>query len=435
MSMPRSDESLLPIIEALFSGEEMSIAELYRHVADAVALSPKDREEKYPRSGRGVFANRVSWARLNLSIAGLMEQVHHGVHRITPEREALLRRLRAGQSKSITRKFLKDNYPSFAESSKSNARSSRESAASASPDEISKRPMSIPKSDEFLLPILKALSGGKELSIAELVQRAADFIGLSPEDREARHPRSGQGVFANRVSWVLLDLRRAGLAARVRHGIHQITPEGEALLRRLRADQSKGITRRFLRDNYPSFAESSQSNARSPRESAAFTSPDEISETPDEALESAFQALRSALEAEVLDQVRAAPLELLERIAMDLMNAMGYGGGASRGQALGRTGDGGVDGVISEDALGLDLVYLQAKKYAEDQTVGVAHLRDFAGAMDAKGATKGVFVTTAKFTRDTKDYVKESPKRITLIDGEELARLMAEHNIGTILRT
>ena len=162
--------------------------------------------------------------------------------------------------------------------------------------------------------------------------------------------------------------------------------------------------------------------------------PDDISETPDEALENAFQALRSALEAEVLDQVRAAPPEILERVVMDLMSAMGYGDG-SRGQALGRTGGGGVDGVISEDALGLDLVYLQAKKYAEDQTVGVAHLRDFAGAMDAKGTTKGVFVTTARFTRDTKDYVKESPKRITLIDGEELARLMAEHNIGTILKT
>ena len=236
MSMPRSDESLLPILEALFSGEEMSIAELYRHVADAVALSPKDREERYPRSGQGVFANRVSWARLNLSIAGLVEQVHHGVHRITPEREALLRRLRAGQSKSITRKFLRDNYPSFADSSKSNARSSRESAASASPDEISKRPMSIPKSDECLLPILKALSGGKELSMAELVQPVADAMALSPEDREARHPRSGQKVFANRVSWARLDLKLAGLVTQVRRGVHRITPEGEALLRRLRAD-------------------------------------------------------------------------------------------------------------------------------------------------------------------------------------------------------
>ena len=402
---------------------------------------PRIGRRGIPAADGGCLQNRVSWARLNLSIAGLVEQVHHGVHRTTPEREALLRRLRAGQSKSITRKFLKDNYPSFAESSKSNARSSRENAASASPDEISKRPMSIPKSDEFLLPILKALSGGQEMSMAELLQCAADAVALSPKDREARHPRSGQGVFANRMSWVLLDLRRAGLAARVRRGIHQITPEGEALLRRLRADQSKGITRKFLRDNYPSFAESSQSNARSPGESAASASPDEfseppdeISETPDEALENAFQALRSALEAEVLDQVRAAPPELLERVVMGLMSAMGYGDG-SRGQAFGRTGGGGVDGVISEDALGLGLVYLQAKKCAEDQTVGVAHLRDFAGAMDAKGATKGVFVTTARFTRDAENYVEKSPKRITLIDGEELARLMAEHNIGTILKT
>ena len=307
--------------------------------------------------------------------------------------------------------------------------------------------MSIPKSDEFLLPILEALSGGKELSIAELVQRAADFIGLSPENREVRYPHNSQRVFADRARWARLDLKLAGLVEQVRRGVHRITPEGEALLRRLRADQSKGITLKFLRENCPIYAEWyaewSKRSARSSRKSAASASPDElseapdeVSETPDEALENAFQALRSALEAEVLDQVRAAPPEFLEHVVVDLMIAMGYGGGdASRGQVLGRTGDGGVDGVISEDALGLDLVYLQAKKYAEDQTVGVAHLRDFAGAMDAKGTTKGVFVTTARFTRDTKDYVKESPKRITLIDGERLARLMVEHNVGVLRKT
>ena len=443
MSIPKSDECLLPILEALSGTKEMSTTELTRRVADAVALSPENREAMHPHSGQGVFANRVSWARLDLKLSGLVEQVRRGFHRITPEGEALLRRLRAGQVKSIDRKFLRDNYPSFAESSKRNARSSRKSAASASPDEIPRRPMSIPKSDELLLPILDALSGGKEMSMAELYRRVADAVALSPKDREARHPHSGQRVFAGRVRWARLNLHDAGLIMQVRHGVHRITPEGEALFLRLRADQSKGITRKFLRDNYPSFAKSSKRSARSSRKSAASASPDElsetpdeISETPDEALENAFHTLRSALEAEVLDRVRTAPPEFLEHVVVDLMIAMGYGGGdASRGQVLGRTGDGGVDGVISEDALGLDLVYLQAKKYAEDQTVGVDHLRNFAGAMDAKGTTKGVFVTTARFTRKAEDYAKEISKRITLIDGGELARRMVKHNVGVLTET
>ena len=278
--------------------------------------------------------------------------------------------------------------------------------------------------------------------MAELVQPVADAIGLSPEDREVRYPHNSQSVFADRVRWARLDLKLASLVEQARRGVYRITPEGEALLRRLRADQVNGITKKILKEHCPSFAEWSKRSAQSSRKNAASASPDEpsetpdeISETPDEALENAFQALRSALEAEVLDQVRAAPPEFLERVVMDLMSAMGYGGGGSRGQALGRTGDGGVDGVIDEDALGLDLVYLQAKKYAEDQTVGVDYLHAFAGAMDEKGTTKGVFVTTARFTRQAEDYAKGISKRIALIDGEELARLMVEHNVGVLPKT
>ena len=141
------------------------------------------------------------------------------------------------------------------------------------------------------------------------------------------------------------------------------------------------------------------------------------------------------LESEVLDRVRGASPAFLEQVVVDLLLSMGYGGGnAAMGRVTGRAGDGGIDGTIREDALGLDEVYVQAKKYADGNAVGEGDLRNFAGAIDAAGTTKGVFVTTAGFTKSARDYVSRSPKRIVLIDGEELARLMLQHNIGVRTR-
>ena len=158
-------------------------------------------------------------------------------------------------------------------------------------------------------------------------------------------------------------------------------------------------------------------------------------ETPEEALDLAARQLSSALEADVLHRVCNGAPAFLERVVVDLLIAMGYGGGdASKGRVTGRSGDGGIDGTIREDALGLDEVYVQAKKYADGNTVGEGDLRNFAGAIDAAGTTKGVFVTTAGFTRAARDYVARSPKRIVLIDGEELARLMVRHGIGVRTR-
>ena len=175
--------------------------------------------------------------------------------------------------------------------------------------------------------------------------------------------------------------------------------------------------------------------APSQKQDSAPTRADDAVDTPEEALDRAAAQLRQALEADFLDRVRAAPSTFLERVVVDLLIAMGYGGGnAARGRVTGQAGDGGIDGTIREDALGLDEVYLQAKKYAAGTTVGEGDLRNFAGAIDAANTTKGVFVTTAGFTRSATDYVAKSPKRIVLIDGEELARLMVVHEIGVRTR-
>ena len=209
--------------------------------------------------------------------------------------------------------------------------------------------------------------------------------------------------------------------------------EGEQLL----ADPPSSLNVNYLKENYPPFAEWRTGKKKSSTADDVEPSTPDISEdTPEEALEKTVQQLRETLEAQVLDLVRKASPSFFEQVVVDLLIAMGYGGGdAAMGFAIGGSSDGGIDGKIKEDSLGLDEVYVQAKKYADANTVGAGHLRNFAGAIDAAGTSKGVFVTTAHFTQSAKDYVAKSPKRIVLIDGNELARLMVKHDVGVRTQT
>ena len=186
---------------------------------------------------------------------------------------------------------------------------------------------------------------------------------------------------------------------------------------------------------YPAYVAWRSASTPSQKESKLKTKPRDSTDTPEEALEFAAHQVRRELEYDVLDRVRKAEPAFLEQVVIDLLIAMGYGSGdAAMGQVTGRSGDGGIDGTIREDALGLDEVYVQAKKYADGNTVGESALRNFAGAIDAAGTNKGVFVTTASFTPAARKYVARSPKRIVLIDGEELARLMVAHGVGVRTR-
>jgi restriction system protein len=263
------------------------------------------------------------------------------------------------------------------------------------------------------------------MPLSEVRARVSVSEGLTPEDMQELLS-SGQPVFTNRISWAVVYVAGAGLVEKVRRGVYRLTAGGERLLAQAPARIDKNVLR-----GYPAYVEwSARRSVRSPNRDTAPAPPDDSADTPEEALERAARQLHGALEGDVLDRVREAAPEFLERLVVDLLIAIGYGGGdAERGRVTGRSGDGGIDGTIREDALGLDEVYLQAKRYA-GTTVGKGDLQNFAGAIDAANTTKGVFVTTAGFTKSAKDYVAKSPKRIVLIDGEELARLMVKHNIG-----
>jgi len=278
-----------------------------------------------------------------------------------------------------------------------------------------------------MLPALRALSDGTERPISEVRERVAATEGLTAQDLKEILPSGRQSVFSNRVSWAVLFMERSGLVERQSRGVYKLAAEGRRLL-----DQSPSVINLQTLSQYPAFVEwRKKANESSGAAATGSDQEQQTAYTPEEAIERADRQLRGELEAEVLERVRNAPAAFLEQVVVDLLRTLGYGGGdPSMGRVTGGAGDGGIDAAIREDALGLDEVYVQAKKYAQENTVGEGALRNFAGAIDAAGTTKGVFVTTSGFTRAAKNYVQMSPKRIVLIDGEELARLMVVHDVG-----
>lgn len=283
--------------------------------------------------------------------------------------------------------------------------------------------MAVPNYQSFMLPILRRLSDGAEHAFHQVREAVADDLQLSEDDRNRMLPGGTQTCAHNRCGWAATYLRKAGLAASTRRGHLQITVRGKQVL----AEKPPDIDNKFL-EQFPEFQEFKQlSRRRSP--TAETIDQHAGDETPEEALDDAYQRLRDGLEAELLDKVREATPAFFERLVVELLVSMGYGGTrADAGQALGRSGDEGIDGIIKEDRLGLDAIYLQAKRWSA--TVGRPEIQKFAGALQGHRARKGVFITTSEFSREAEDYVSRIDSKIVLIDGRKLASFMFEHNVG-----
>jgi restriction system protein len=273
----------------------------------------------------------------------------------------------------------------------------------------------VPDYQSLMLPVLRAAAAGEQ-RISTVVQSLGEELGLSEVARAALLASGRQSVFANRVHWAKTYLAKAGLVEGTRRGHFRLTRRGADVL----AANPERIDNRFL-SRFEEFRQFSDRSAKPADDEVVPEPADAAEQTPDEIMRAA----------QLLDRVRAAPPDFFERLIVNLLLAMGYGGSAAdAGRALGRSGDDGVDGVIDQDALGLDRVYIQAKRYAAGNTVGPGAIRDFFGSLDRHKAAKGLFVTTSNFTssaRETADYLS---KRIVLIDGEQLTRLMIRHNVG-----
>lgn len=283
----------------------------------------------------------------------------------------------------------------------------------------------VPDYQSLMLPVLRAAADGEQ-RIGALIQSLADALGLSETARATLLASGRQTIFANRVHWAKTYLAKAGLVEATRRGHFRLTQRGTDVL----AANPERIDNRFL-SRFEEFRQFSDRSAQSTDDEVVPEPADATEQTPDEIMRAAHRRIEAALAEDLLDRVRAAPPDFFERLIVNLLLAMGYGGSAAEaGRALGRSGDDGVDGVIDQDALGLDRVYIQAKRYAAGNSVGSGAIRDFFGSLDRHKAAKGLFVTTSSFTgsaRETADYLS---KRIVLIDGEQLTRLMIRHNVG-----
>jgi restriction system protein len=288
--------------------------------------------------------------------------------------------------------------------------------------------MAIPDYQSVMLPLLR-FAGKKndETSTGEAVEVLAKEFGLTDEDLKEMLPSGIQSTFVNRVGWASTYMKKAGLLEATRRGYYIITPRGQGLLKK----QLKAINVKLLKQ-YPEFLEFQQlKGTRSgDRESSSRTTLDVTTATPSEALEAAYENLRDELADELLARVKKSSPSFFERVVVELLVKMGYGGSrADAGKAIGKTGDGGIDGIIKEDKLGLDIVYIQAKRW-ENNPVGRPDVMQFAGALQAQKANKGIFITTSRFTDDARSYVSQIGSKIVLIDGEQLTSLMIEHDVG-----
>lgn len=291
--------------------------------------------------------------------------------------------------------------------------------------------MAIPDYETLMLPLLQLMADGAERHVSDAVGRIADQFALSAEERARLLPSGRVSVIRNRTHWAKFYLTRAGLLVSTRRGYFRITDRGLELL----ASTPHSINAKFLR-RYPEFvafvdASTNGATLDGQDEQTVNGPPASSTRTPEETAASAHAALDATLRVQLLDRVVQTKPAFFERLVVDLLLAMGFGGGLSdAGRTIGGAGDGGIDGVIDQDALGLDRVYIQAKRYKPDSPIGPKDIQAFFGALNMAKAAKGVFITTSSFTKAAQETAEKLGSRIVLIDGDRLAQLMIRFDVG-----
>ena len=289
--------------------------------------------------------------------------------------------------------------------------------------------MAVPDYQSIMLPLLKIAGDGNEHSKNEAIERLAQQFGLSENERSEMLPSGTQRKFDNRVSWARTYMQKALLLSSSGRSKFRITERGMQVLK----ENPPTINDKFLRQ-FPEFLAFKTHANRDGKIEENNNSTQEIlektSQTPQEILEASYQNLRQTLAQELLERIKNSPPKFFESLVVDLLVAMGYGGSRKdAGQAVGQVGDGGIDGIIKEDKLGLDAIYLQAKRW--EGTVSRPVVQGFVGALIGKKARKGVFITTSNFSQQALDYANGTENlKLILIDGEQLAQLMIDYDVG-----
>ncbi len=277
---------------------------------------------------------------------------------------------------------------------------------------------------DLMLPALKAIEK-KPVAIKDLLSEISDSLKLSDEERAQKVGKGNYTKIYTQLNWAIAYMFQAGLIDRPQRGWVSITQEGAKVL----ASNPSKIDNEFLK-KFPSFVsfvmrskEDQKNNQDKPDQQVTE------SQTPEELIDVSVSQLQDSTRKEILDLILQSSPSFFERLILDLFTAMGYGG-KDQSSHVGRSGDGGIDGIINEDPLGLDKIYLQAKRYKSDNKINIEQIRSFAGSLEERGANKGIFVTTSSFVQSAFDYVNKISKSIILIDGEKLTDLMYQYDVG-----
>lgn len=287
--------------------------------------------------------------------------------------------------------------------------------------------MAIPNFQAIMLPLLKLIEDGREYCLRDVVEILAKEFGLTDEERHQLLPSGRDPTFQNRVAWAKTYLKKAGLISQPRRAYFQITDRGREILMSSQNSINLGMFERL-----PEYAVFKDSAGQVESENQSNPSVSSHEGTPEELIESGAKELRDDLADEILQKIKSCSPVFFERLVVELLVKMGYGGSRQdAGRAVGRSGDEGIDGVIHEDRLGLDVIYLQAKRW--EAVVGRPEIQKFVGALQGQRAKKGVFITTSDFTKEAVEYVRNIDNKVVLINGALLANLMIDNNVGVSL--
>ncbi len=283
--------------------------------------------------------------------------------------------------------------------------------------------MAIPDFQTCMLPFLRHLADGKEHTLRDADEHLAEYFKLTAAERAELLPSGQQGIFKNRIGWARTYLKKAALLESPKRGVFKITARGDQVL----ASNPTRIDMKFLEQfpEYLAFKEVS----RTDKEVGSVTNGVSPQATPEESIELAYLGLREQLAQELLTRILSCSPTFFEQLVVELLVKMGYGGSRKdAGERIGQSGDGGIDGIIKEDRLGLDTLFIQAKRW--QGTVGRPEIQKFVGALQGQRAKKGVFITTSSYTADASDYVSRIDTKVVLIDGKRLAELMIDFDVG-----
>lgn len=283
----------------------------------------------------------------------------------------------------------------------------------------------IPNYQVLMLPLLKAVKDQKEYKLNDIVDILANEFKLSEEERKELLPSGQSFLFGNRVGWARTYLKKAGLLDSPKRGYLIITQRGLDVLKQKPKEVNVALLQQF--SEFLEF----QSSKRDDNTTENTIIQSESIQTPEEILENSYQDIRKSLAQELLDKITKLSPTFFERLVVELLVKMGYGGSMKdAGRAIGKSGDEGIDGTIKEDKLGLDIIYIQAKRWQPGNVVGRPEIHKFVGALAGQGAKKGIFITTSTFTKDALEFVPRNETKIVLIDGYLLAQLMIDYNLG-----